>query len=81
MNDPELPADIRKLIERTMDEGVTYSLTRPGKAGERMRATAIHWRPGKPNALAAAIIKRVHGPMPLELDGHWYTIAPGEEPT
>jgi hypothetical protein len=36
----------------------------------------IHWRPGDPNPLAAAIINHVNEAMLLELDGRFYRVEP-----
>lgn len=65
-------------VTKTLSEGVTLSVDIHNPK-DRARVTAIHWRPGDPNALAAIIAKHVHGPMRLELDHVWYTIAP-EDP-
>lgn len=83
----KLPAEIAEQIAAGMRRGVTFSLERRRRpAGHeweglrRHRITGIHWRPGDPNALAAAIIKHVHErPMPLELDGRRYLIMTEED--
>jgi len=79
----ELPAEVREKIARSLEDGVTYTLNwRKGTTrAEKTRITAIHWRPGLPSALAEAIIEQVQGPMPLDIDGHWYVITPAEAPS
>jgi hypothetical protein len=50
-------------------------LTR-GMSTRPSRTIAIHWWPGDPNPLAAAIIDHVTEPMLLELDGRSFRIEP-----
>ncbi len=69
----QLPARMEAAIGHAARTGITFSRdmsTRPS------RTTAIHWRPGDPNPLAAAIIDHVTEPMLLELDGRFYRVEP-----
>jgi hypothetical protein len=70
-----MPPWLDEELRRAVRDGVFFRMTHP-TPGERMRTTEIHWKPGDPNALAEAIIKKVSddGWMTLELDGHRYLI-------
>jgi hypothetical protein len=73
----ELSPRMRKRIKRQRRDGVTLSIDwHLGREDEPLRVTAIHWRPGKRNALAKVIIKDCHGPLKLDLNGHEYIITP-----
>lgn len=69
----DLSPKLRKLIKRQKRDGITLSVNWHDYDGDG-KVTAIHWRPGKRNALAKAIIRDCHGPLELDLDGHHYTI-------
>jgi hypothetical protein len=75
----DLDPKLRKLIKRQRRDGITLSVNwhdRDVESRRPLKVTAIHWRPGKRNALAKAIIKDCHGPLALDLDGHRYVIWP-----
>ena len=71
MGEPQIPQELLEKIERQQKDGVAIEFN-----DDRTAVTAIHWRPGERNALAALIIGKVQGPMKLELDGHEYLIQP-----
>jgi hypothetical protein len=70
------PSAIDVVTEQQRRDGIWYRRTRPGKITFPLEADEIHWRPGDPNPLAAAIIKKVRQPTILDLNGHRYTITP-----
>jgi len=70
-----LPEWLAQRIEDQGRKGITIGVERDGD-GHWTKRTSIHWKPGDPNSLAAAIIKHVHKPMLLSLDGHKYRIEP-----
>jgi hypothetical protein len=69
----DLSPKLRKLLKRQRRDGIRLAVDWRNPAS-KLKVTAIHWRPGKRNALAKAIIRDCHGPLELDLDGHHYTI-------
>lgn len=70
----DLPQSVRDTIEEGRRKGTSYSF----KISERPDSPLIEisWRPGDPNALADAIIRKCDRPLTLVLDGHRFIVMP-----
>jgi len=68
------PAEITEVISKQRREGVSVSVA-SFEDSRKHRVTAIHWRPGDPNALAEMIIRNVGDEeVSLILDGNAYVV-------
>lgn len=76
-----LPPELEEQFAEQKRKGISFTINwrAPRDADTFGEVTEIHWRPGEPNALAAAIIKDVHRPMRLSLDGHKFIIVPRDQ--
>ncbi len=71
------PSPLDEMVEKQKRRGIWYRRRKGGQPlTRRLEVDEIHWKPGDPNALADAIIKHVHRPLLLDLNGHRYTITP-----
>lgn len=78
----KLPKELEEQIAKQAREGIYYRFDREQTKERGRLVTAICWRPGDPNPLAAAIIRKLTDhpqPTTLILDGHEYTITPKEK--